>query len=103
MPVTRHHDGLVGLRLADDTILEVYGPADEFHSFFTTGPVVAFRVDDFDQAHEAMLNAGVAFIGEVQSADGLSWRHLHAPDGTVLEIIGPRSRAFRRRIPESRP
>src|SRR5271167_3021588 len=80
VPVTRRGEGLVGLKLADDTVLEVYGPADEFHSFFTTGPVVAFRVDDFDHAHQAMLKAGVAFIGEVQSAGGVSWRHFRAPD-----------------------
>src|SRR5271155_2544800 len=88
-PVTRHHDGIVGLGLADDTVLEVYGPADEFHSFFTTGPVVAFRVDNFDHARQAMMEAGVAFIGEVQSAGGVSWQHFYSPDGKVLEIIGP--------------
>jgi hypothetical protein len=31
---------LAGFRLNDATVLEIYGPADEFHEFFTTGPVV---------------------------------------------------------------
>jgi len=88
VPVTRQTDDLVGFKLADGTVLELYGPANEFHSFFTTGPVVAFKVDIFDAARRAMLAAGVKFIGDVQHADGGSWQHFYGPDGTVLEIIG---------------
>ena len=87
--VNRQTDDQVAFKLADGTVLELYGPANEFHSFFTTGPVVAFRVDNFDIARRAMLAAGVKFIGDVQHADGDSWQHFYAPDGTVLEIIGP--------------
>jgi catechol 2,3-dioxygenase-like lactoylglutathione lyase family enzyme len=57
VPVTRETDDLVGFRLADGTVLEFYGPANEFHAFFTTGPVVAFRVDNFDVTRRAMLAA----------------------------------------------
>jgi catechol 2,3-dioxygenase-like lactoylglutathione lyase family enzyme len=89
VPVTRQTDNLVGFRLADGTVLELYGPAVEFHRFFTTGPVVAFSVDDFDATRRAMLAAGVSFIGEVQHADSVSWQHFYCPDGTVLEISGP--------------
>jgi len=45
VPVTRQADDLVGFRLADGSVLELYGPTNEFHAFFTTGPVVAFRVE----------------------------------------------------------
>jgi len=88
MSVNRRTDDLVGFRLADGTVLELYSPANEFHGFFTTGPVVAFRVDNFDVARQAMLAAGVKFIGHVQHADGVSWQHFYCPDGTVLEISG---------------
>lgn len=91
--ITRHTSDLVGFKLADGTILELYGPANEFHGSFTTGPVVAFRVDDFDIARQAMLAAGIKFIGDVQHADGDSWQHFHCPDGTVMEIIGRRQGA----------
>jgi catechol 2,3-dioxygenase-like lactoylglutathione lyase family enzyme len=64
--VNRQTDDLVAFKFADGTVLELYGPANEFHSFFTTGPVVAFRVDNFDVARRAMLAAGVKFIGDVQ-------------------------------------
>jgi catechol 2,3-dioxygenase-like lactoylglutathione lyase family enzyme len=86
--INRQTDDLVAFKLADGTVLELYSPANEFHSFFTTGPVVAFRVDNFDVARRAMLAAGVIFIGDVQHADGVSWQHFYGPDGTVLEIIG---------------
>jgi catechol 2,3-dioxygenase-like lactoylglutathione lyase family enzyme len=89
MPPTRQTDGLVGFRLRDETVVEIYGQSDEFHSFFTTGPVVAFQVENFDRARQAMLKAGIAFIGDVQSAGRKSWQHFYAPDGTVLEISGP--------------
>jgi catechol 2,3-dioxygenase-like lactoylglutathione lyase family enzyme len=89
LSVDRRTDDQVGFKLGDGTVLELYNPANEFHSFFTTGPVVAFKVDNFDVARRAMLAAGVKFIGDVQHADGVSWQHFHGPDGTVLEILGP--------------
>ncbi len=89
VPVVRQTDDLVGFGLADGTVLELYSPANEFHAFFTTGPVVAFRVENFDVTRRAMLAVGVSFIGEVQHADGVSWQHFRCPDGAVLEISGP--------------
>jgi catechol 2,3-dioxygenase-like lactoylglutathione lyase family enzyme len=86
---TRETDDLVGFTLSDGTIFELYGLRDQFHAFFTTGPVVGFRVDNFDATHEAMIAAGVSFIGAVQHANGESWRHFYCPDGTIAEIIGP--------------
>lgn len=89
LPVARQSEELVGFTLADGTVLELYGPREPFHCFFTTGPVVGFRVDDFDATRQAMIDAGVAFIGDAQHADGESWQHFRCPDGTVAEIIGP--------------
>ena len=89
VPLARETSGLAGFRLGDGTVLEIYGPADEFHSFFTTGPVVGLRVGDFDAVRALMLSAGVEFIGAAQHASGMSWQHFRCPDGTVLEIIGP--------------
>ncbi|MGH6926534.1 MAG: VOC family protein [Propylenella sp.] len=87
--VTRQTSDLVGFELTDGTVLELYGPGDRFHAFFTTGPVVGFRVDDFDATRQAMIAAGVRFIGDIQHADGESWQHFYCPDGTVAEIMGP--------------
>jgi catechol 2,3-dioxygenase-like lactoylglutathione lyase family enzyme len=54
VPINRQSHDLVGFRLADGTVLELYSSANEFHSFFNTGPVVAFRVDNFDVIRRAM-------------------------------------------------
>lgn len=88
-PVARESDDLVGFTLADGTVFELYGPRDQFHAFFATGPVVGFRVKDFDATHQAMTAAGISFIGDVQHANGESWQHFHCPDGVIAEIIGP--------------
>jgi hypothetical protein len=89
VPLAREATGLAGFRLDDGTVLEVYGSADDYHSFFTTGPVVGLRVGNFDDVRAKMLARGVEFIGLVQHASGMSWQHFCCPDGTVLEIIGP--------------
>ena len=89
VPVTRQATDMTGFRFGDGTVLEIYSPADDFHSFFTTGPVVGFGVGDFDATRAAMLSAKVEFIGAIQHADGVSWQHFRCPDGTVSEIIGP--------------
>jgi len=93
VPVVRQTDRLVGFRLGDNTVLELYDPADEFHSFFVTGPVVAFRVESFEETRRTMIAAEIRFIGEPQYADGAGWQHFHCPDGTILEISGPASGA----------
>ncbi len=89
LPLMRRDGDVAGFTLADGTLVELFGPADTFHAFFTTGPVVGFRVDDFDSRRRAMLAAGVEFIGEAQHADGMSWQHFRCPDGTIAEITGP--------------
>jgi catechol 2,3-dioxygenase-like lactoylglutathione lyase family enzyme len=89
IPVARQSDEHFGFALGDGTVLELYGPREPFHSFFTTGPVVGFRVDDFDATRKAMVAAGVAFIGDAQHNNGESWQHFRCPDGTIAEIIGP--------------
>jgi catechol 2,3-dioxygenase-like lactoylglutathione lyase family enzyme len=85
----RETTDLAGFRLADGTLLEIYGPADAFHAFFRTGPVVGFRVQSFDATRARLLADGITFIGESQHADGISWQHFRLPDGTIAEIIGP--------------
>ena len=83
----RDEPEIAGFQLTDGTQMEFYRPEEEFHSFFTTGPVVAFRVDDVDAARTTMESAGIEFIGPIQRAGNTSWNHFRAPDGTVFEIM----------------
>jgi catechol 2,3-dioxygenase-like lactoylglutathione lyase family enzyme len=77
-------------RLDDGTQVHVYGPSDDEHEFFGTGPVVGFAVDSFPAVHDAMVAAGIEFLySRPQRAEHQAWQHFRAPDGNVYEIIGP--------------
>jgi catechol 2,3-dioxygenase-like lactoylglutathione lyase family enzyme len=84
--VVREEHDVVGLRFPDNTEMEVWRPSDEFHSFFGTGPVVGFRVDDAEEARASMEAAGVEFLTPVQRSEGATWSHFRDPDGNVYEI-----------------
>ena len=87
MEQIRDEAHFAGFRLENDTEVEVYRPEEEFHAFFTSGPVVAFLVDDADEARATMEAAGIEFLGPIQRADNTCWNHFKAPDGTVFEIM----------------
>ena len=83
----RDEPGSAGFQMTDGTNMELYELAEEFHAFFTTGPVVGFQVDDVDASRATMEAAGIEFIGPVQRKGKTSWNHFRAPDGTVFEIL----------------
>jgi catechol 2,3-dioxygenase-like lactoylglutathione lyase family enzyme len=68
-----------------DTV-EVFGPGDEDHRHFDTGPVVGFLVDDVEQARRELEVEGIEFIGPVERGGGMAWTHLRGPDGNVYEL-----------------
>ena len=87
LQLIREEPELARFQLSKETELELYRLEEEFHAFFTTGPVVAFQVDDVDSARTTMEAAGIEFIGRVQRTGQASWNHFRAPDGTVFEIL----------------
>ena len=87
MKPIRDEPGIMGFQMIDGTNLELYQFDEESHAFFTTGPVVAFRVDDVGTSRTTMEAAGVEFIGPIQRMGKSSWNHFRAPDGTVFEIL----------------
>jgi len=89
LPVIREADGAAWFRLGTDAELHVYADADPDHAFFTTGPVVGLRVPDLDAARARMVEGGLELLTEVERTEAAAWCHFRAPDGTVLEIIGP--------------
>ncbi|TML95461.1 MAG: hypothetical protein E6G03_08285 [Actinobacteria bacterium] len=86
-------DGFAVFRLPNGDTIEVFGADDEHHQFFTTGPVVGFRVADVPAAQAEMEAAGIEFLGRAETAsDGNVWSHFRGPDGNVYEIMsGPES------------
>ncbi len=87
MQPIRDDPEIAGFQLTNGTQVELYRPEEAFHAFFTTGPVVAFWVDDVDAARATMEAAGIQFIGPIQRAGKTRWNHFRAPDGTVFEIL----------------
>ena len=87
--VVREAPGATWFRLGDDAELHVYADTDPDHAFFTTGPVVGLRVDDVDATRAALEAEGLAMITDIERTEAAAWCHFRAPDGTVLEIIGP--------------
>jgi catechol 2,3-dioxygenase-like lactoylglutathione lyase family enzyme len=83
----RDEPGIARFQMTDGASLELYRIDEEFHAFFTTGPVVAFRVNDVTASRATMEAAGIKFIGPVQSIGETKWNHFRAPDGTIFEIL----------------
>jgi catechol 2,3-dioxygenase-like lactoylglutathione lyase family enzyme len=65
---------------------EVFGPRDQDHEYFSTGPVVGFVVDDLTAAVRELEAAGVELLGGQVDERGGGWRHFRAPDGNVYEL-----------------
>jgi hypothetical protein len=72
----------------DGTEVHVYSSEDEDHGCFGRGPVVAFEVDNFADARNRLLAAGIEFYPEPRRASDKIWQHFKAPDGNVYESIG---------------
>ena len=85
----REAPGATWFRLGTASELHVYAETDSDHAFLTTGPVVGLRVDDVDATRAALEADGLEMITDIERTDSAAWCHFRAPDGTVLEIIGP--------------
>ena len=92
LAVIREAPGATWFRLGTDAELHVYADTDADHAFFTTGPVVGLRVDDVDATRAALEADGLEMLTEIERTADAAWCHFRAPDGTVLEIIGPSGR-----------
>jgi len=89
LEVVREAPGATWFRLGTDAELHVYADTDPDHAFFTTGPVVGLRVDDVDATRAALQADGLEMLTDIERTATAAWCHVRAPDGTVLEIIGP--------------
>ena len=64
----------------------MFGPGDQDHQHFSTGPVVGFVVEDLSAAVRELEAAGSELLGGQMDERGGGWRHFRAPDGNVYEI-----------------
>jgi predicted enzyme related to lactoylglutathione lyase len=68
-----------------DTV-EVFGPGDEDHRHFDTGPVVGLRVADVEAARAELESDGVEFTGPTEHGGGMIWAHFRGPEGFLFEL-----------------
>ena len=89
LPVDHERHDLVRFRLEGGEIVEIFGPSDQRHTFFTTGPVAGFQVESVEQARAELETAGIEVIGGVQwskAVEGYGWLSFRGPDGNVYSI-----------------
>ena len=89
LKIVHEAPGATWFQLGADAQLHVYDETDRDHAFFTTGPVIGLRVADVDATRARLEADGLEMLTEVERGDRAAWCHFRAPDGTVLEIIGP--------------
>jgi predicted enzyme related to lactoylglutathione lyase len=94
VPLTEVSEGFARSEMPNTSRLEVFGPADRDHTYFTTGPVPEFLVDDLAAAADELLAAGVELLGEVRGTAEQGWLHFRAPDGNVYGLTS--SESYRR-------
>jgi catechol 2,3-dioxygenase-like lactoylglutathione lyase family enzyme len=87
LKVSREDHDFAVLKLPNDDAVEVFGPSDEQHNFFTTGPVVGLLVEDTEKARLKMEAEGIEFIGPIHHHGQSSWSHFRGPDGIIYEIL----------------
>jgi catechol 2,3-dioxygenase-like lactoylglutathione lyase family enzyme len=88
LELVHEEPGFAVFRCANGDLVEVLGADDDQkHTFFTTGPVAGFQVDDVDAAKAELEAAGIEFLGDRGSTtEGHAWWHFRGPDGNVYEI-----------------
>jgi catechol 2,3-dioxygenase-like lactoylglutathione lyase family enzyme len=86
LEVDHEAGGMTAFSLPDGSTVEVFGPQDEDHDHFDTGPVGGFLVGDIEEARARLEAGGATFIGDTERDGGMAWAHFRAPDGKVYEI-----------------
>ena len=88
LEVDHEEEDFIVFALPDGSKVEVFGPSDQDHAHFDTGPVAGFDVDDVGSARERLEAGGAEFIGPIHRWEptGEAWAHFRAPDGNVYEL-----------------
>jgi predicted enzyme related to lactoylglutathione lyase len=91
LSLDHEQDDFTVFKLPDGSKVEVFGPSDEDHTHFDTGPVAGFEVADLEAARRRVEGGGAELIGPVHEWEptGEAWAHFRAPDGNVYELIRP--------------
>jgi catechol 2,3-dioxygenase-like lactoylglutathione lyase family enzyme len=87
LPIGNERADFVRFDLPDSSCVEVFGPRDTDHPYFTTGPVLGFLVEDIDAARHDLSRHGTELLGRTEGERGdYRWQHFRGPDGYVYEV-----------------
>lgn len=87
MPVETDVPGFSRLLAANGDRLELFGPDSVEHDHLDTGPVAGLWIDDAEEAHAELIEAGVRVVTDLETGpDGHSWFYFKAPDGNFYEM-----------------
>ena len=86
VPLTEVETDFAWSKMPDSSQFEIFGPSDNEHRHFATGPVPEFLVDDLAVALEELRSAGVEILGEPHLEGTQGWLHFRAPDGNVYGL-----------------
>ena len=85
----RHSEGeMIAFGAKNGDTVEAFGPGDEDHRHFDSGPVVGFEVEDVEAARRELESAGFEFAGPIERGGGMRWTHFRGPDGMLFELTG---------------
>jgi predicted enzyme related to lactoylglutathione lyase len=86
LPVKEIEPDFGKARMPDSSLIEIFGPSDNEHRHFSTGPVPEFLVDDLSAALAELQSAGVEILGKPQVDGTEGWVHFRATDGNVYGL-----------------
>jgi catechol 2,3-dioxygenase-like lactoylglutathione lyase family enzyme len=77
------------LRAGEALSVEIFGPSDEGHAFFGSGPVIGLTVESVAASRAELEGQGVSFFGPMSVDDeGFAWTYFRGLDGIVYELTG---------------
>lgn len=85
LPLHQLRADFAWFRLPDSSEFEIFGPADDDHSHFSTGPVPSFHVDDVHAAVEELQAKGIETFGP-WGEPRHGWAHFRAADGNIYGL-----------------
>lgn len=85
---------LAVLQLDGGEWVEIFGPNDEHYSWFNTGPVVEFLVDDVAAACAELRADGIEILKDAHGQGDYVWAHFRGPDERIYGLTsGPYEKA----------
>jgi hypothetical protein len=85
LPEVHTEPGFRAFDLPNGDRLEVFSDTYRSNTYFSTGPVAGFSVNDVSEARSQLETHGIEFLGPIYG-NRSQWSHFRGPDGNIYEI-----------------